>query len=87
MRTEQLCVFGSFYAAVLDSLIDEAAEIFKEYYQIEELGDPTIQAQVRLSQLNGTPWLQTLIAPSSLSPHRTRSSSSGDCAPKPTRQR
>lgn len=28
-------------------MIDEAAEIFKEYYQIEELGDPTIQAQVR----------------------------------------
>ena len=36
-----------FHAVVLDSLIDEAAEIFKEYYQIEELGDPTIQAQVR----------------------------------------
>ncbi|GAA5868785.1 hypothetical protein JCM3774_003893 [Rhodotorula dairenensis] len=30
---------------VLDSLIDEAAEIFKEYYQIEEFGDPTIQSQ------------------------------------------
>lgn len=32
---------------VLDSLIDEAAEIFKEYYQIEEFGDPTVQSQVR----------------------------------------
>ncbi|POY74018.1 hypothetical protein BMF94_2829 [Rhodotorula taiwanensis] len=30
---------------VLDSLIDEAAEIFKEYYQIEEFGDPTVQSQ------------------------------------------
>lgn len=53
----ELSSFGAsclFHAAVLDSLIDEAAEIFKEYYQIEELGDPTIQAQVRLSTVNGT---------------------------------
>ncbi|BGP54723.1 hypothetical protein JCM8202_003228 [Rhodotorula sphaerocarpa] len=30
---------------VLDSLIDEAAQIFKDYYQIEEFGDPTVQSQ------------------------------------------
>ncbi|BGP47016.1 DNA-directed DNA polymerase alpha subunit pol12 [Rhodotorula kratochvilovae] len=30
---------------VLDNLIDEAAQIFKEYYGIEEFGDPGIQSQ------------------------------------------
>ncbi|GJN89906.1 hypothetical protein Rhopal_002895-T1 [Rhodotorula paludigena] len=30
---------------VLDGLIDEAAQIFKEYYGIEEFGDPGIQSQ------------------------------------------
>ncbi|TNY19944.1 DNA polymerase alpha/epsilon subunit B-domain-containing protein [Rhodotorula diobovata] len=30
---------------VLDTLIDEAAQIFKEYYSIEEFGDPSIQSQ------------------------------------------
>lgn len=38
----------TFYArAALDVSIDEAAEIFREYYGIDELGDPGIQAQVR----------------------------------------
>ncbi|GAA6050009.1 hypothetical protein JCM3770_001911 [Rhodotorula araucariae] len=30
---------------VLDNLIDEAAQTFKEYYGIEEFGDPSIQSQ------------------------------------------
>ncbi|GAA5891975.1 hypothetical protein JCM5296_004649 [Sporobolomyces johnsonii] len=30
---------------VLDNLIDEAAQIFKEYYNIEEFGDPSVQSQ------------------------------------------
>ncbi|GAA5936090.1 hypothetical protein JCM3775_003577 [Rhodotorula graminis] len=30
---------------VLDTLIDEAAQTFKEYYGIEEFGDPSIQSQ------------------------------------------
>lgn len=33
--------------AVLDNAIDEAAEVFKHNYGIEELGDPSVQSQVR----------------------------------------
>lgn len=40
-----------FFPAVLDGLIDEAAQIFKEYYGIEEFGDPGIQSQVRRGHL------------------------------------
>lgn len=36
-------------AIVLDNSIDEAGEILKEYYRIEELGDPSIQTQVCVS--------------------------------------
>jgi DNA polymerase alpha subunit B len=32
---------------MLDSTIDEAAEILKNHYGIDELGDPSIQSQVR----------------------------------------
>ncbi|GAA5908020.1 hypothetical protein JCM6882_000201 [Rhodosporidiobolus microsporus] len=30
---------------VLDKIIDEAAEVFREYYSIEEFGDPSMQSQ------------------------------------------
>ncbi|GAA5950810.1 hypothetical protein JCM21900_002025 [Sporobolomyces salmonicolor] len=30
---------------VLDNLIDEAAQVFREYYNIEEFGDPSVQSQ------------------------------------------
>ncbi|GAA6004840.1 hypothetical protein JCM11491_002251 [Sporobolomyces phaffii] len=30
---------------VLDTLIDEAAETFRDYYQIDEFGDPSVQSQ------------------------------------------
>ena len=36
---------------MLDSAIDEAAEVLKHNYGIEELGDPSVQSQVRLSIL------------------------------------
>ena len=32
---------------VLDKTIDEAAEILRDYYSIDEYGDPSVQSQVR----------------------------------------
>jgi hypothetical protein len=31
---------------VLDTLIDEAAQVFRDYYGIDEFGDPGVQSQV-----------------------------------------
>lgn len=33
--------------SALDASIDEAAEILREYYSIQEIGDPGAQSQVR----------------------------------------
>lgn len=46
MKLELIQVVG--HCTVLDKIIDEGAEIFRQYYEVEEFGDPSMQSQVCL---------------------------------------